>query len=770
MRREFLAHSKNDVGETEPLRVHLSRVSDRAAKYAEALGAAEEARFAGLLHDVGKYGDLFQRRLRGEASGVDHWSPGAWISLIRYREHGIAAAAAIQGHHIGLQSISKQSLGELHPLNLVDNHPLNMRLSESDPDVLLRRLGEDGVYLADPSRITASLYRQDELPAARMMDVRMLYSTLVDADFVETEAFFQEKEIGKPGYRSEGKVLEPARLLESLEAYIANLARGSLASSAVNGLRRDLLSECLKAGLSPRGTFTLTAPTGSGKTLSLLAFALRHALKHDLRRIIVVIPYLSIIEQTAASYRLALGAAGDTEDIVLENHSLAGIRGNVATQDLTTRQQRVQLLSENWDAPIIITTSVQFLESLFSNRSSACRKLHRIAGSIVLFDEVQTLPTRLAIPTLATLSHIVDRYGCSVVFSTATQPAFKHIESEVRKYAAGGWTPREIAPPELRLFERSPRTHCVWPDSESRLGWDELADLMINDDCRQVLCIVNLKRHALEVFRRLKESGAEGLFHLSTSMCPSHRQKVLEDCLCRLAGGQPCRLISTQCIEAGVDIDFPVVMRALGPLDSMAQAAGRCNRNGNISAGRFHIFNPDDADRRLYPDNAYAQAASVTRIFLAQHGREGMDISNPGLFTEYYKELYSLSELSTSNQKLQNAIRIGDFEEVARDYRLIAQNTINVLVPYDVREFDRLVALSKDRIINRDWIVQARPHCISVFAPRDDDPIVPHLDPAGKLPENRRSHEWFVLLDPDREFYSMDMGLIPFDDTAVLIG
>ncbi len=768
MREEYFAHSQNDIGEEELLRLHLSRVSERAACYARAFGADHEAELAGILHDIGKYGDLFQQRLRGQASKVDHWSAGAWLSLMYYRENGIASAAAIQGHHIGLQSISKDSFAQLDPQIIRENHPLNLQVSESDYDVLVERSQGDGIVLPDPAAIGASLYKHGDLPAARMLDVRMLYSALVDADFIETEAFFREKETGRPEYRREGRPLEPATLLKSLEDFLSHLAKGSKASPAVNELRQELLSRCIESGSWQQGVYTLTAPTGSGKTLSLLAFALNHAAEHDLRRIIVVIPYLSIIEQTADSYRQALKAAGDTSEIVIEDHSLADTRdGDIP--DLMTGQHVARLLAENWDAPIIITTSVQFFESLFGNRPSTCRKLHRIPGSVILFDEIQTLPRRLAVPTLAALSHLAHHYRCTIVFSTATQPAFGHLEPSIRTFAKEGWKPEEIVAPESMLFNRAPLIRWTWPDLETRLSWDELACQLATDDCRQALCIVNLKRHALEVFRRLQESGTEGLFHLSTSMCPNHRRQVLARCYQRLASGEACRLVSTQCIEAGVDIDFPVVMRAIGPLDSIVQAAGRCNRNGNIPFGRLLVFYPEE-ETSLYPDGAYAQAASVTGIVLAEYGGNGVVLPDQTIFSEYYRELYDVSGTAEANKELQNAIRLGNFVDVAKQYRMIEQNAINVLVPYDRIEYEHLVSRADGKNITRDWIIEARPHCISVFRPRDDDPITPHLEPAGFPHEGEHSHQWFILLDPHGEFYTNDVGLVPFDSTSVLIG
>jgi CRISPR-associated helicase Cas3 len=482
-----------------------------------------------------------------------------------------------------------------------------------------------------------------------MLDVRMLFSALVDADFIETEAHFNATPDGSKGYREPGPSLQADKVFPLLVSYLGQLAANSCASPEVNRLRRDLLAACLEAATLPQGLFTLTAPTGAGKTLSMLAFALRHALEHGLRRIVTVIPYLSIIEQTVREYHKVFAlhfSAKYAEQYVLEDHSLAGTRegdrirrGEPDTQ--TEAEEKRRYLAENWDAPIIVTTSVQFFESLFANRPSACRKLHRLARSVILFDEVQTFPVQLAVPSLATLSRLVERYGATVVFATATQPAFAHLDEFVRNYCVRGWQPQEIAKPDLRLFERGRRTRVAWPRLEKKTSWAELADQLSQHG--QALCVVNLKRHAIQLFDELKRLQLDGLFHLSTNMCPAHRGVVLDEVRQRLAKGMSCHLISTQCVEAGVDVDFPVVFRALGPLDAVAQAAGRCNRNGRAETGIVHVFLPKEEEASAYPDGTYRQAASVCRLFLSKYGAPRMDIHVPELFEEYYRELYDLS-------------------------------------------------------------------------------------------------------------------------------
>ncbi len=448
MEEKYLAHSANDYGRVDLLSEHLSDVAQLAAEFAAAFDASGEAKIAGLLHDIGKYGTLFQRRLEGKEHGIDHWSLGAWAALMKYQQQGVDSALAIQGHHMGLQQAAKDSLSLLNPKKLEEYHPLALRLSEPDPNLLLARLSGDGLTLPTSTETGHTLGGGLQTPsAALMLDIRMLFSTLVDADFIATEAHFRPNSDGSKHYRKPGPVLEPGRDWKILSAYLQDLGKQSTAAETVNRLRADLLEACTAAACQSPGLFTLTAPTGAGNALSMLAFALKHAVRNELRRIVIVIPYLSIIEQTVREFRKVFAffvGAHDTDEYLLEDHSLAGTKGSdieLGQIDVDAEKEavrRTRLLAENWDAPIVVTTSVQFLESMFANRPRACRKLHRLAQSVILFDEVQTHRPDLAVPTLAALSRLAERYGSTVVFSTATQPAFGHLDAAVRKYCTRG--------------------------------------------------------------------------------------------------------------------------------------------------------------------------------------------------------------------------------------------------------------------------------------------------------------------------------------------
>lgn len=760
-----LAHSPSPSGRQDPLAEHLTSVAERASEFALAFDADQEARVAGLAHDFGKYGPPFIERLRGKATKVDHWSVGAWVVLQLLKKEGIAAALAIQGHHIGLQQATASALRELDPQRLAKEHPLGLQLSDPDVEALLLEFSSDGLQVPTLDR---SIY---EWSAGRnltdMLDVRMLFSALVDADFLETEAHFQAMTSDAKNYRQRGPNLEPFKALAVLLAHIERLVQGSFAAQAVDALRADLLSSCLEAGNQDPGLFTITAPTGAGKTLSMMAFALKHAAQHNLRRVIVVIPYLSIIDQSVKAYREAFGEMGDTSWLrryVLEHHSLAGLRriddSSLIAKDAAVNQER--LLAENWDAPIVVTTSVQFLESLFANRPAACRKLHRLAGSVIMFDEVQTLPLRLIVPTLGTLSRLSERYGASVVFSTATQPAFDHLHPVISKALGQGWQPVEIVPKGLNLFERARRTAVAWPQPGARMSWDQLAARVAS--FAQVLCIVNLKRHALHLTNLLADGST--VFHLSTNMCPAHRDKVLDEVRRRLRDGEPCRLVSTQCIEAGVDVDFPKVLRAWGPLEGIAQAAGRCNRNGRQVEGQVEVFVPDDAGR-LYPDGAYERAAKVTEALLRELGDQALDINDEELYRRYYEMLYNLAAPETLCREILEAGKLQHFPEVSRLYRLIDTDAINVLVPYDLDAYHALAAEVRDTGLTARWITRARAHAISVFRPRRDDPLRDWLEPVHIGTGRTIAHDWFIYLN--EAHYNSVSGLCPPESMDCLI-
>jgi CRISPR-associated helicase Cas3/CRISPR-associated endonuclease Cas3-HD len=746
----FYAHSKNHVGLRHLLAEHLQSVSRLAGEFAGDFPWAEEARLAGLLHDLGKYSDRFQNRLLGKDQGLDHWSHGAWVACMEH--HALAAGLAIQGHHIGLQNLTKDNLRGMDPKRLGERHPLGLALSHKNLPELKARLAADGIVPAKPRQAVLGLDMASSL--SRMLDVRMLFSALVDADFLDTEAHFEGNAEGKV-YRRRGPALQAEKALAVLLAELDRLAANTAAVETVAEARLALRSDSLQAAEAAPGLFTLTAPTGSGKTLAMLAFALAHAQRHGLRRVVMVIPYLSIIEQTARIYR-AIFAPHFGEDYVLEHHSLAGRgseqreaddEGELASAEAAERRRR--LLAENWDAPLIVTTSVQALESLFSNRPSTCRKLHRLAHSVLLFDEVQTLPSGLAVPTLAALSHLTQAYGSSVVFSTATQPAFGVLHEEVKKHASGGWQPRPIVPIPERLFAPLRRVEVCWPEPGQTLAWPELAEKL--RESTQSLCIVNMKKHAQTLWETLADGDVEGLFHLSTNLCPAHRRDVLDAVRARLNNQQAVQLVATQCIEAGVDVDFPRVFRAIAPLDAIIQAAGRCNREGKLATGHAYVFVPDLLEGEgLYPTASYQQAAAVTESLLRTHGPAGMALDDPAFIEAYYRELYDVGKpgKAKKTQEIQELIKAGAFPEIAREYRLINQDTINVVVPYApyLALFEQLQERVDREGLTAKWIRDARELAVSLYRPKQDSFLWDSLLPVqGKHQRDGKSiEEWFI--------------------------
>ncbi len=761
-RVEYFGHSASDGGgPAELLQDHLRRVAIRTGQFAAAFGCQQQGYAAGLLHDIGKYSDKFQQRLRGNSvAHCDHWTIGTLVALTA-KQPGLFPALAIAGHHSGLEWL-KSTPGALATDKIAFFNDNGDRFG-TPKNVVFQRFLADGFQA--PSVAAGLSWRG--VPASDLLDVRMLFSALVDADFLETEAHFNGDRVESYRPRPEGPTLDPVKALAGLEKHLASLRVGQ--QSPMSSTREALYAECVAAAQQSQGVFTLSAPTGAGKTLAMLAFALHHARTHGLRRVIVVMPFLNIIDQTAGIYRNIFSQAnGFADDTVIEHHSLADRweDGSSGGSSDDGQADRLRLLTQNWDAPVVLTTNVQFFQSLMADRPSACRKLHRLARSVILCDEVQTLPPESAVATLATLSRLCDPagpYRATAVLSTATQPAFEALDQRIcPALSTVHWQPREIAQDNKSLFQfAAQRVSVAWRHQDS-IPLAELADELHGH--RQVLCIVNLKRHAIELATALRERDAKGLLHLSTNMCPAHRAAVLAKVYQRLKDGKPVRLIATQCVEAGVDLDFPLVYRALAPLEAIAQAAGRCNRHGLGRLGKVVVFKPQD-DRRLYPPG-YDRSVDATVNFLAALAlHENLDdmeiLNNPNRLNAYYQQLYCLSGRATSElddeRPLLDAMRAGDFAEVARLYRLIKSDTVQILVPYDAAEFDALRAelrdmdeagrIAPDRI--RRWIRRASPHAVNLFRPTGGLPLDAFLEPVQfgrRRPVEAWNADWFAAM------------------------
>ena len=527
----------------------------------ESMGCADFGHAVGLLHDLGKYTQAFQNRLTGGRNRVDHSTAGAQVAIERYGPSiGKMLAFCIAGHHAGLAN----------GVNGGRTSALEDRLRATAPIIPpLDPIWENEIAL--PARLSPPTIKprdKDTLGFCAAFFVRMMFSALVDADYLDTGAWYAEQD-GAPSPRGEHPEIE--ELSSRLNASLDVLADRSIASE-VNGLRREVLTHARARAAELPGLFTLTVPTGGGKTLTSLAFALEHAVRHGLERIIYVIPYMSIIEQTAAVFRDALRSGdADAADFVVEHHSTFD-EDRIGKREA---KEKLRLAMENWDAPIIVTTAVQFFESLFANRPSRCRKLHNIANSVIILDEAQTLPLKFLRPCVTVLDELARNWRTSVVLCTARQPALAASDG----FAGGFENVRELAPEPRRLHEALKRTRIV---HQGTMDDVRLAGRL--RDAPQVLCIVNTRRHARELYESLGD--VEGAFHLTTLMCAHHRRERLEAVRRRLKAGEPVRLIATSLVEAGVDLDFPTVWRAEAGLESIIQAAGRCNREGRAPQAR----------------------------------------------------------------------------------------------------------------------------------------------------------------------------------------
>lgn len=692
---EYYAHTAQgangrpdkDRSRWQPVREHLSNVARIARRLADPLGLADKAELAGLLHDLGKYSKRFQERLNDNSiHGINHWSVGASVA---FEMRVLEAAFAIEGHHTGIPAYLENDLES--GLECLKERLLKLRDRNLAKEV--NGFGETTEELR--SRFASENSKLPEVSSnapcgrdfATALRSRMLFSCLVDADFLDTEAHYDPSQAGLRATLS----LLPERALEILLAAVA----AKRSESPINQLRHRLLADCLTMAASKPGLFSLTAPTGSGKTLAGLAFALAHAKANGLRRVIVVIPYTSIIEQTAQVYR-DLFEREFGSNYVLEHHSAVAPRERQEDSGRDAEEERLRrdrLAQENWDAPIVVTTSVQFFESLFGHKPSQCRKLHNIARSVVLFDEVQTLPLRLVPSLLSAVNLLTGDYGVTAVFGTATQPAF----TSAAKAILGGWQPTEISSQSGAMANALRRTRITRRPDSQRVKWPDLAYELAG--IPQVLCVVNLKRHARELFLTLADvAGAAGIFHLSAAMCPAHRQVKLAEVRRRLLAGEPCRLVSTQLIEAGVDVDFPRVYRAIGPLDSIIQTAGRCNREGRMSEpGEVIVFRPEDDAK---PRGAYAQAAAVTEAFLTEN--PGADFHRPETYSAYFARLYGT--LGPQDRKEDPAFAASEelhFPKADRACRLVGEDTRSFVVRFG--EGHRLVEqIRGEKHLSRD--------------------------------------------------------------------
>ena len=634
---EYYAHISDD-GRRQTVAEHLTGTAALCRAFAGAFGAEAEGEgeLMGLAHDIGKCTDSFQKRLLEDGPVVDHATAGS-VACAK-RGHACAAACVV-GHHGGLPDF-----GNLKS-DCAGDATLYGRLRKGIEGHYLENCGESGVVLP---QLLPEAPERDRWKFS--FQTRMLYSCLVDADFLDTERFMTG-ERGRGGYDA------LSTLLKRLEEYIAPWQNPE---TELNRLRCKILNTCIDAGSKPKGIYTLTVPTGGGKTVASLAFALHHAAAHDMRRVIYVVPYTSIIEQNAAIFRHILGDGN-----VLEHHS--GVAFD-ASDGASNEELRRALATENWDMPVVVTTAVQFFESLFANRSSKCRKLHNLANSVIIFDEAQMLPLCHLRPCVAAMASLAEHVGSTLVLCTATQPSLGDL---LRTYAPEH-TVTELCPQTEEVYDRFRRVTF----RQARILEDEaLAERL--GEYKQVLCVVNSRKAAQQIFDRLPQ---EGSFHLSTLMIPAQRQTILEEIRRRLKDGEPCRVVSTSLIEAGVDVDFPTVYRELAGLDSILQAAGRCNREGKWPAEEsiVTIF-----ERTELPPLLFRTAVGATRYAL----EDGRDPAAQETMQRYFCELRALSGETLDKYGIVKAFEDGisgcalPFRTVAEKFHFIDENTRTVYVP-----------------------------------------------------------------------------------------
>ncbi len=596
---KLYAHSLQDTSEDQwqTLDEHSQNTASLAASFAKVFNSDQAAYLLGLLHDLGKARESFQKYLMFSNGIQDaeydfaehsHSGTGACWCKEYLPPFGLLFAYCIAGHHAGLADKSDCGAASLDARLQNDAHTLD----EPAVKAYISRHEQEWKKYEK-----TSFPWKDFSPEDCSMWIRMLYSCLVDADFLDTERFIDQTRTESRSAFPEIHILAE-RFFKQL-----NYKQKIAPATNVNKIRAEIRDVCENAAMQAHNLFSLTVPTGGGKTLSGMAFAFCHALNFGKKRIIYVIPYTSIIEQTSDVLRAFLG-----QNAVLEHHSNF-------SPDKETMQTR--LASENWDAPIVITTSVQFFESLYASKSSRCRKLHNIADSVIILDEVQLLPPPLLGPCCAALKQLISHYHSTLLLTTATQPVLPGLESV-----------REIIPKNMDLFRRLKRTDIKFPAPETitrRKTWSEVAEELLQYE--QVLCVVNTRKDCKQLFDLMPS----GTIHLSASMCGEHRSRTIRLIKQQLEAGEPVRVISTQLVEAGVDIDFPVVYRAFTGLSSIVQTAGRCNREGRMKGyGKVIVFMPENRS----PNGELRFAEDTMREKL------GVDPDDPDVFPDYFRLYY----------------------------------------------------------------------------------------------------------------------------------
>ncbi|NGZ74047.1 CRISPR-associated helicase Cas3' [Saccharibacillus alkalitolerans] len=776
---DYYAHStdSDDKSTWQLLKVHLTEVEELAAEMAGIFGAADWTAAAGRLHDLGKYSLPFQKRLDGSTKKVDHATAGAlaltkdWSNTPSQRLAARLLSYIIAGHHSGLPDYGSSD---------ADHHAtLRKRLSRTEH---IEDYSAGYREIAIPKPPNRFPLKPGPAPGFQLsFFTRMLFSCLVDADSLNTESFTDPSRHKLRQRQDRQQELERTRQLFDRfrqRFYEYRRKKFNAPRSDIDHWRTEIFQEVMQRAQDPRGLFSLTLPTGSGKTQVSLGFALEHAIKHDIRRIIYVIPYTSIIEQNAQEFRDILG-----EEHVLEHHSNFQHEQHDKSTPAFETTERQKLAEENWELPLVVTTNVQFFESLFAARRSSTRKLHNIAGSVIVLDEAQMMNGGFFRPCLHALDELVRNYGCSVVFCTATQPP-------AAKLLPHAQIVETVADPQSR-YEQFERVNVSFG---GKMSWDDLAQRIANGGS-QALCIVNTRGNARELYATLEErygeEREEWLYHLSARMCPENRRDILAVIKKRLQEGLPCILVSTQLIEAGVDVDFPAVYRELAGIDSVAQAAGRCNRNGRLireglpCLGEVTVF---ETERGL-PDGWMSRTGSIARDLLQKYGESGVSPLSIEAVREYFAQLFFYGQSEDRDQTDEAGIlpmleeRAKEMEfpfaTVAERFRLIDSQMKTLLVPY-VDDEERASAecggenpddpyyegkarrlldkLRKDPFSTRETMRALQPYTVQVYPNEFND-----FQRAGELTEVRE--DVYALSRPNA-WYDRKKGLKPYSQQS----
>lgn len=667
---KYIAHSANSNGEEQTMKQHSEGVAEMMRSFALSNDYVDLYSYCGLLHDVGKYSDGFQQYIRLGGDKEPHAKWGAYWAKTNKK---INVAFPIIGHHAGLPN--RDAMFET----------FEQCDKEQEKWVGIQQtINKDAMPI--PSCSNES-FNTIEGKARKELFVRMLYSALVDADSLDTERHFQKRQFDLRSCQH----LNTGVLIEALNKRFQSFSQ----TSSLNELRTKVRLYAQSLATKPQGCYSMTLPTGMGKTLCSLNWALHHAKAHsNIKRIVIVLPFISIIDQTANELKNIF----KDYDVVLEHHSNVIYEGSYEEEYYCKNAK--QLAAENWDYPIVVTTAVQFFESLFSNQRSKCRKLHNLQDSIVIFDEIQTLPVNLAECTMKMLNDMLSLCRCSFLFCTATQPNF-----QTRKDFKGIDCITSLVEDPNTIFNATQRVKYNPISDYKAQSFESIADKVIEQN-ESVLIVCNTKKKAKVLFESLKQKSSIQIIHLSTNMCKVHRMKVLNDVKRKLRVGEKLILCSTQLIEAGVDMDFPIVFRELAPLESIIQSAGRCNREGKLEMGKVFLFQLEDDSQ---PSKQYETFAQYAQLCYKNNEERLLDAD---FYTEYYTKITKLyapnDDITPEREKLM-------FQNVADKYHIINARTISLFIyRYDDESIHLYNKIKDKDYLDREEYQLVAQYCVQV--------------------------------------------------------